>query len=112
MKVKQLLFCASFVVLSATACRDECNRHGGRAGREGAARDNLYVLRSAIDKFHEDQHRYPTDLQELVPGYLRRIPKDPLTNGEWVVIRDPSGAIDVVTSAKGRTCDGIAYDEL
>jgi general secretion pathway protein G len=123
--VNRLFFCASLVVLLTSACRDECHRHGARAGRERAALDDLYVMRKAIDKFYEEQRRYPRDLHELVPKYLRRIPKDPLTDEEWVVIReDPlprtahsiapahSGVIDVATSAKGKTCDGIVYGEL
>lgn len=57
-------------IVLAAGCRDECRRHGGRAGREAAARDNLYVMRKAIDNFFADKRRYPTGLQELVPNYL------------------------------------------
>ncbi len=48
-------------------------------GREAALRDNLFQMRKAIERFHNEKQRYPRTLEELVPAYLRRIPADPLT---------------------------------
>ena len=56
--------------------RREKEAHFARAA---ALRDNLNVMRKAIDTFHDEQGRYPRTLQELVPKYLRRIPPDPVT---------------------------------
>ena len=104
-------------------------RFAQRKARESALKDSLYKMRSAIDNFYADKQRYPNDLQELVPNYLRKIPKDPITEQEdWeVIMDDPTneetadpdpeavtqpGVIDVKSKAAGTTLDGIAYTEL
>jgi general secretion pathway protein G len=104
-------------------------RFAQRKAREAALKDNLFKMRSAIDNFYADKMRYPNDLNELVPNYLRRIPKDPVTDAEdWdVIMDDPTneetadtdpeamtqpGVIDVKSKAPGTTLDGIAYTEL
>jgi general secretion pathway protein G len=48
--------------------------------REAALRDDLYTLRSLIDRFTLDNRRAPASLEELVEaGYLGAIPSDPFT---------------------------------
>src|SRR6185312_426091 len=48
--------------------------------KEAVLRQDLNVMRDAIDKFHGDTGSYPRDLAELVEKrYLRAIPVDPLT---------------------------------
>jgi general secretion pathway protein G len=48
--------------------------------REAALRDDLYTLRSMIDRFTLDNRRAPASLEELVEaGYLGAIPSDPFT---------------------------------
>ena len=92
----------------------------GRRAREAALKDNLHSMRSAIDNFHADKRRYPTSLDELVPNYIRRIPKDPITDSEhWIIVSDKDeagtaegGVIDVTSAAEGKTCDGVPYKEL
>lgn len=62
--------------------------------REAALRETLAVTRDAIDKFHADNERYPTTLQELVDKrYLRSLPTDPITESSetWTVLAPPSG---------------------
>ena len=89
-------------------------------GREAALKDNLHSMRSAIDNFHADKRRYPTSLEELIPNYIRRIPKDPITDSEhWILVRDKDesgtaegGVIDVTSAAEGKTCDGFPYKGL
>lgn len=104
-------------------------RFAQRKARETALKDNLFKMRSAIDNFYADKMRYPNDLNELVPNYLRRIPKDPITEQEdWdIIMDDPTneetaetdpeamtqpGVIDVKSKAPGTTLDGTAYTEL
>lgn len=57
-------------------------------GRIRVQQQNIATLRDAIDKFHADVGRYPTDLEELViKKYLRQVPLDPMTEApDWVVI--------------------------
>ena len=51
--------------------------------REAVLRDDLFTLRSLIDRFTLDNGRAPYGLRELVTGgYLGRIPTDPFTGSE------------------------------
>lgn len=77
-------------------------------GREAALRDTLFQMRKAIDAFHRDQHRYPRSLQELVPNYLRRIPRDPITgSADWRLTTEetvtPSQDFTAATATKSES---------
>ena len=112
-------------------------RYAQRKAREAALKDNLFTMRKAIDNFYADKQRYPTDLNELVPNYIRRIPSDPITKQvDWELVMDdplsaagrerrahpvrnrsraPSlqpGVIDVKSKAAGMTLDNVPYTEL
>jgi general secretion pathway protein G len=108
-------------------------RYGVIKAREAALKDNLSSMRKAIDTFYADKQRYPSDLNELVPNYLRKIPADPITQQvDWEVIMDDPmgldgdavggetdplavttpGIIDVKSRAEGTTLDNVPYNEL
>jgi general secretion pathway protein G len=106
-------------------------RNAQRKAAETALRDDLTQLRKAIDNFYADKQRYPHDLNELVPDYMRKIPPDPITKQpDWEQIQDnPAnpddvadtntdnanmgpGIIDVKSKAAGETLDHVAYGEL
>ena len=104
-------------------------RNGVRKAQETALKENLFNLRKAIDNFYADKQKYPGDLNELVPNYIRKIPPDPITNQvDWELqMDDPSdeqtadpdpeavtqpGVIDVKSKAEGTTLDGVPYNEL
>jgi general secretion pathway protein G len=106
-------------------------RNAQRKAQEAALRDDLHELRKAIDDFYADKQRYPTDLQELVPNYLRKIPNDPITKlPDWQTVQDQPadpdqaadtnpdnatkgpGIIDVKCNAPGKTLDNVAYADL
>jgi general secretion pathway protein G len=83
--------------------------------KEAVLKQNLAVMRDAIDKFHADRGRYPLTLDELAEKrYLRNVPPDPLTDSResWVVIAptDMDGVYDVRSGASGRSLDGESYD--
>ena len=89
--------------------------------REAALRENLKVVRTAIDRFHADLGRYPESLRELVDRrYLREVPIDPLTDkaDTWIELaaseQEPgaSGMGDVQSGAEGQTRKGQRYAEL
>ena len=64
-------------------------KNAQRKAQEAALRDDLHELRKAIDDFYADKQRYPADLQELVPSYLRKIPNDPITKQpDWETVQD------------------------
>ena len=105
-------------------------KNAQRKARETALKENLFNMRAAIDNFHADKQRYPNDLQELKPDYIKIIPKDPITNEEdWEQIMetpDPDapeavdaegnpitpGLIDVKSKAPGKTLDNVPYTDL
>jgi general secretion pathway protein G len=107
-------------------------RYAQQKAREAALKDNLFQMRKAIDNFYADKQRYPGSLEELVPGYIRKIPADPITmqqdwetvmddplslEGEMSADTDPNamtqpGIIDVKSRAEGQTLDNVPYAEL
>ena len=92
---------------------------GGLArAEESALRENLYLMRDAIDKHYADNGRYPASLEELaLKKYIRSVPVDPITQTQttWVLVppSDPQqGAIyDVRSGAKGVGRDGKPYEQ-
>jgi general secretion pathway protein G len=81
--------------------------------KEDVLREDLYLLRDAIDKFYSDRNRYPNTLNELVTEhYLRKIPADPFTQSpnSWVPVPagDPSQGVvmDVRSGAPNTGRDG------
>jgi len=107
-------------------------RYAQRKAREAALKDNLHTMRSAIDNFYADKQKYPSSLEELVPNYIRAIPKDPITNQQdWEQVMDnpletgeeisaetdpeamsEPGVVDVKSVAAGVTLDNVPYNQL
>ena len=107
-------------------------RNAQRKAREAALKDNLFKMRQAIDNFYADKQRFPSDLNELVPHYLRNIPKDPITDqADWEQVIDTPGqdemeaetdpeaaategpgVTDVKSKAEGTTLDNVPYVDL
>lgn len=94
--------------------------YAGRVTRaeETVLRENLLMMRDALDKHYADSGRYPERLEDLVTKrYLRSIPLDPVTQSSttWVVVppADPekSGVYDVRSGAQGVGPDGKPYAE-
>jgi general secretion pathway protein G len=88
-----------------------------RRAEEAVLKENLTVMRDALDKHYADAGKYPRALDELVSKrYLRSIPNDPFTQSTstWVVVapNDPAkgGVYDVRSGAKGTGSDGRAYE--
>jgi general secretion pathway protein G len=70
---------------------------------QAVLRENLTLMRDALDKHYADAGRYPGSLDELVSKrYLRAIPPDPFTRSSstWVAVPPPAQAKD-----KGRVFD-------
>jgi general secretion pathway protein G len=105
-------------------------KNAQRKAQETALRDDLTQMRKAIDNFYADKQRYPHDLNELVPDYLRSVPKDPITKAaDWEQVQDnPApdqtadtnpdtanqgpGIFDVKSKAVGQTLDHVSYGDL
>lgn len=86
--------------------------------KEDVLREDLHVMREAIDKYYADKDKYPDTLDDLVvQKYMRALPVDPLTESShsWVVAApdDTSmGAVfDVHSSAPNKARDGTWYKD-
>jgi len=83
--------------------------------REAALRQDLFTLRDVLDQHRADQGKYPASLQLLVAaGYLRSVPKDPVTNSDatWQEITGgiEEGVIDVFSGSEFVGTNGIPYN--
>lgn len=98
---------ASLVMPVATKSVDQA--------KESALKEDLHVLRKAIDDYYANTGHYPQNLTQLVDKrYIRRMPVDPLTGRaeSWVEIRtdDSGGGIsDIHSGAEGNASDGKPY---
>lgn len=86
---------------------------------EAVLKENLFILRDAIDKHFADTGRYPASLSDLAAKkYIRAVPTDPVTGSEstWIVIPPADstlGAVyDVRSGAPGQGRDGKLYEKL
>ncbi|MFA5074409.1 MAG: prepilin-type N-terminal cleavage/methylation domain-containing protein [Nitrospirota bacterium] len=89
--------------------------------REAVLKENLFVIRDAIDQYYADNGVYPNSLNDLVNtqektrSYLRGIPRDPITGGsDWITVA-PEGSevgavFDVHSASKLLAVDGTAYN--
>lgn len=87
--------------------------------KETVLRQDLSVLRDAIDKHKADLGQYPDTLAVLVEkGYIRAIPEDPITKSSetWVLApsEDPesAGVRDVHSGAEGASASGVPFEEF
>jgi len=91
--------------------------HSITKAEENVLKEDLVVMREALDKFHADNDKYPDTLDELIARkYLRAIPVDPVTqsNATWRLIppgNEEKGAIfDIKSGASGNALDGTPYE--
>jgi general secretion pathway protein G len=93
--------------------------------KESVLKENLWMIREALNQHYHDKGKYPNTLDDLVLGkYLRKVPMDPVTNSsEWELIHfepedpedfDPEiaeGIIDVKSLSDKESTDGTPYNE-
>lgn len=91
--------------------------------KETVLHNNLFAIRSAIDEYSFDKQKAPHNLQDLVSdGYLRDVPKDPVTqrSDTWkLIIEDAGQAVsssepglfDIRSGSDQKSLDGTAYSE-
>jgi general secretion pathway protein G len=89
--------------------------------REAVLREDLYKMRALLDQYAADKQKLPGTLDDLVSGgYLRELPKDPMTgNADWATTtgEDPnsdsgeSGIIDVHSASPDTSSEGTLYSE-
>lgn len=112
----ELLLVLFLVALLASLVAPVATRSVDQA-KESALKEDLKVLRKAIDDYYANTGKYPQNLSQLVEKrYIRRIPVDPLTEREtsWIENRaeDAGGGInDVHSGAEGNASDGKPYHD-
>jgi general secretion pathway protein G len=89
--------------------------------KEAVLKEDLHVLRNAIDSYTMDKSKAPQSLDDLVQsGYLKTIPKDPMTHSSetWVTSTDDTlqsidqtdpGVNDVHSGSEEVSSDGQPY---
>ncbi len=94
-----------------------------KAAKEASLKEDLHVIRQAIDSFTMDKQKAPQSLQELVEaGYLKSIPSDPMTRSTETWVADQSDALrsvdqtdpgidDVHSGSTDTGSDGKPYAE-
>ncbi len=134
------LIAAITIMLILTGMALPMARFEIRRAKERQLRRDLWMMRDAIDRYKDaaDQGKfqiklgsegYPPDLETLVKGvdiggkkvrFLRKIPRDPMTNNtEWGMRSmqddpdsdswDGQSVFDVFTKAQGTGLDGTKY---
>jgi general secretion pathway protein G len=90
--------------------------HSVERSKEAVLRQDLSVMRDAIDKHYADLARYPDTLVDLVERhYIRSIPVDPETKSKdtWVLVlsedEEVPGVRDVHSGSEATASDGTAY---
>ena len=90
------------------------------SARESVLRNDLFEMRKLISQYTLDKQKAPQSLEDLVSaGYIKAIPKDPMTNeANWEVVQedilqtvdqqDP-GISDVKSASSATSSDGTAY---
>src|SRR5579863_7921973 len=94
-----------------------------RQAREAVLKEDLHVMRNAIDSYTADKQKAPQSLDDLVQeGYLRAIPEDPMTHSTTTWVTDTSDSLhsldqtdpgidDVHSGSQEQGSDGRPYSE-
>ena len=89
--------------------------------REAVLKEDLHVMRAAIDSYTMDKQKAPQSLDDLVTdGYLKVIPEDPMTHSKDTWVTETSDAMysldqtepgvnDVHSGAEDTATDGQPY---
>jgi general secretion pathway protein G len=92
-----------------------------KAAKEAVLKEDLHVMRNAIDSYTMDKQKAPQSLDDLVQaGYLKEIPKDPMTHraDTWATTTDDTlqsidqtdpGVNDVHSGSQDLGTDGQMY---
>ena len=84
--------------------------------KEAVLKENLMLIRDALDKHYADTGTYPASMEALVAKkYFRKLPEDPVTESTktWILIppetAEKGGVYDVKSGAPGNSLAGDAY---
>ena len=116
----ELLFVLLIVALLASLVAPVVTSSIGRA-KESTLREDLKVMRKAIDDHYADTGKYPAELEDLVKKrYLRKVPIDPVTESRdtWKPTHAEDsktgaaqGIIDVHSGSEEKASDETYYKD-
>jgi general secretion pathway protein G len=116
----ELVVVISIILILISVALPSYTRSIQRA-KESVLHDQLFTLRELIDEYTMDKQQAPQSLDDLVSdGYLREIPKDPMSNSRssWKTDMEDTlrsadqtqpGIVDVHSGASGTSLEGTAY---
>ena len=79
-----------------------------RSAREAVLREDLHVMRAAIDSYTMDKQKAPQSLDDLIQsGYLRSIPEDPMTHSKETWVTDTSDTLSSVDQTDSGGIDDV-----
>jgi general secretion pathway protein G len=73
-----------------------------KSAREAVLKEDLHVMRAAIDSYTMDKQKAPQSLDDLIQdGYLRAIPIDPMTHSRDTWVTDTSDTLSSIDQTDG-----------
>ena len=65
-----------------------------KMAKEAVLKEDLHVMRAAIDSYTMDKQKAPQSLDDLITdGYLKAVPEDPFTHAKDTWVTDSNGAL-------------------
>ena len=65
-----------------------------KLAKEAVLKEDLHVMRSAIDSYTMDKQKAPQSLDDLLQeGYLKSVPEDPMTKSNTTWVTDTSDSM-------------------
>ena len=72
-----------------------------KAAKEAVLKEDLHVMRNAIDSYTMDKQKAPQSLDDLVQaGYLKAIPTDPITHSDQTWVTNTSDTYESVDESE------------
>ena len=118
--IELMIVMAIIAILAAIAIPSYIN--AVKHAREASLREDLFVMRQAIDSYTVDKEKAPQSLDDLVQsGYLKQMPVDPMTGRDDTWMPDTSdtlmdidqtagGINNVHSGSQGIATDGSSYN--
>ena len=111
------------ILFFAVGCSSRCEV---LPRKEEVLKEDLYVMRQAIDQFTMDKNAAPTSLEDLIrAGYVGELPIDPMTGSRltWKIVQEdtteriddrihppaPPGITDVHSGSELVSSEGTRY---
>jgi general secretion pathway protein G len=90
--VELMIVMAIIMILAAVAV--PAYQAAIREAREAVLKEDLHVIRAAIDSYTADKQKAPQSLDDLVQeGYLKVVPEDPMTHSKDTWVTDTSDSL-------------------